>query len=153
MLLTILFQCGNCITMPIIRRLYVATPSILFNFRQDPQKALPYVNTRVLATDHENVFSVRAVREPEKGCKKVLKKKKGRQRYISSVRGGVTPVGGMMKLGIFVEPSDVMNHGNFHLHMMNSLRASGGSKRGFAFEMHLALTTLPCATALAGDLI
>ena len=93
--------------------------------------------------------SVRAVGE----LKKILKKskKKGQQRYISRVRGGGTPKGGMMKLGILVDVLDVMNHAKFHLHKMNILRASGGQKRGFAFEMHMALTTLPCASALASD--
>ena len=65
------------------------------------------------------------------------------------MRGGVTPIGGMMKLGTLVEPSDVMNHAKFHRHQMNNLGASGGQKQGFAFEMHMALTTLPCAFMLA----
>jgi hypothetical protein len=69
------------------------------------------------------------------------------------VRWVRTPVGGMMKLATFVEPLDVINHANFHLKEMNSLQMSGGSKRGFAFEMQLALTTLPCATALASDVV
>jgi hypothetical protein len=30
----------------------------------------------------------------------------------------------MMKLGTFVDPLDVMNHANFHLHVMNILRGS-----------------------------
>jgi hypothetical protein len=67
------------------------------------------------------------------------------------VRGVGTPVGGMMKLDTFVELSDLMNRANFHLCLMSSLWASEGSKRGFSFEMHMALTTLPCATALASD--
>jgi hypothetical protein len=58
--------------------------------------------------------SVRAPRKPEKVYKKY--NKKGRQRYISRVRGGVTPVDGMMKLGTFVEPLDILNHANFHLY-------------------------------------
>jgi hypothetical protein len=57
-----------------------------------------------------------------------------------------------MKLGTFVDVLDVMNHAKFHLHKMNILRSSGGHKRGFPFEMHMALTTLPCATALASDI-
>jgi hypothetical protein len=44
-----------------------------------------------------------------------------------------------------------MNHANFHLRVMSSLEAGGGQKGRFAFEMHLALTTLPCASALASD--
>jgi hypothetical protein len=55
---------------------------------------------------------------------------------------------GVMKLGKFIDPLDVMNHANGHRHTMIILRASGYQKRGFAFEMHLALTLL-CATALA----
>jgi hypothetical protein len=31
------------------------------------------------------------------------------------------------------------------------LGAGGGQKEGFAFEMHMALTTLPCTSALASD--
>jgi hypothetical protein len=56
------------------------------------------------------------------------------------MHGGGTPLGGVMKLGTFVHPPDVVNHANFHLYVMNILQASGGQKR-FAFEMHLALTT------------
>jgi hypothetical protein len=56
-----------------------------------------------------------------------------------------------MKLGTFIDPLDVMNHANFHLYTRIILRVSGDQKRGFAFEMHLALTTPPCATALASD--
>jgi hypothetical protein len=58
-------------------------------------------------------------------------KKKGQQRYISRVRGGGTPIGGMMKFGTFVDVPDVMNHAEFHLRVMSSLRAGWGSKRGF----------------------
>jgi hypothetical protein len=57
------------------------------------------------------------------------------------MRGGRTPVGGTMKLCTFVAPEDVINHANFHLYLMNSLRASEGSKKEFPFEMHMALTT------------
>ena len=60
-------------------------------------------------------------------------------------------MGGMMKLGTFIDPPDVINHASFHPYMVNTLRRSGGQKRGFAFEMHMALTTLPCASALASD--
>jgi hypothetical protein len=70
------------------------------------------------------------------------------------MRVGRTPTGGIMKLGrgLFVDPPEVMNHANFHLHMMNILRDSGGQKRGFAFEIHLALSKMPCATVLASDI-
>jgi hypothetical protein len=67
---------------------------------------------------------VRAVREPEK----IKKNKKGQQRYISRMRGGGTPKDGELKLGTFVEPMDIINHTNFYLFLMNSFRASGGSK-------------------------
>jgi hypothetical protein len=50
----------------------------------------------------------------------------------------------MVKLGIFADIPDVTDHATFHLLLMNLMRASLGSKRGFAFEMHMALTTLPC---------
>jgi hypothetical protein len=36
-----------------------------------------------------------------------------------------------MKLRTFVDVPDVMNHANFHLRVMSSLRAGVGSKRGF----------------------
>jgi hypothetical protein len=58
---------------------------------------------------------------------------------MSRVRGGGTPVGGLMKLDTFVDIPDVMNHANFHLRVISSLGAGGGQKGGFAFEMHLAL--------------
>jgi hypothetical protein len=67
---------------------------------------------------------VRAVREP----KKIIKIKKGQQRYISRICGGVTPNDGELKLGTFVELADVINHTNFYLFLMNSFRASGGQK-------------------------
>jgi hypothetical protein len=70
---------------------------------------------------------VRAEREPEI----IIKLKKGQQRYISRVRGGGTLIGGMMKLGTMVDVPDIMNHANFHLRVMSSLGAGGGSKRGF----------------------
>ena len=44
------------------------------------------------------------------------------------MRGGGTPEDGEMKLGTFVEPMDVINHANFHLYLMISFGASGGSK-------------------------
>jgi hypothetical protein len=56
-----------------------------------------------------------------------------------------------MKLGTLVVTPDVMKHATFRLHRMNSLGASGGRKGGFTFEFIMALTTLPCATALASD--
>jgi hypothetical protein len=56
-----------------------------------------------------------------------------------------------MKLNTFVDVLNVINHANFHLRVMSSLGAGGGQKGGFAFEMHMALTTLLCASALASD--
>jgi hypothetical protein len=91
---------------------------------------------------------VRAVREP----KKIIKVKNGQQRYISHICGGVTPKDGEVKLGMFVELADLINHANFYLFRMNSFRASGSQKRGFTFERHMALTTLPYASALACDI-
>ncbi len=63
---------------------------------------------------------VRAVREPEKVYKKKMKKK-GHQRYISRIRGGGTPKDGEMNFGTLVDPMEVINHANFHLHLMSSL--------------------------------
>jgi hypothetical protein len=57
----------------------------------------------------------------------------------------------MMKRGTFVDVPDVMYHANFHLFETRSLGAGGGQKWGFAFEMLMALTTLPRASALASD--
>jgi hypothetical protein len=74
-------------------------------------------------------WAVLAVREPEKMVKKIIKK--GQQRYISRVRGGGTPRGGEMKLRIFVDILNVINHANFHRFVVLTLRASGGSKMGF----------------------
>jgi hypothetical protein len=37
-----------------------------------------------------------------------------------------------MKLGTLVDVPDVMNHVNFHLRMVSSFGAGGGSKRGFS---------------------
>jgi hypothetical protein len=67
------------------------------------------------------------------------------------VRWGGTPAGGMMKLDTSVELPDAMNRANLYICLMCSLRASRGQKTGFPFEMHMAVTTLPCATALASD--
>jgi hypothetical protein len=56
----------------------------------------------------------------------------------------------MIKLDKFVEFLDVINYTKFHLCLMSSLRSSGESKRGFAFESHMALIQhclalrLPC---------
>jgi hypothetical protein len=58
-----------------------------------------------------------------------------------------------MKLGTLVDVPDVINHVNFHVRVNSCLGASGGQKGGFAFEMHMALTTLPCASALASDIL
>jgi hypothetical protein len=61
------------------------------------------------------------VREP----KKIIKVKKGQQRYISLICGGRTPKDGELKFGVFVELVDVTNCTNFYLFMMNSFWASG----------------------------
>jgi hypothetical protein len=68
---------------------------------------------------------VRAVREPEKIIKKV---RKGQQRYISLMRGGGTPKDDKLKLVTFVEPMDLVNDSTFYLFLINSFRASEGSK-------------------------
>jgi hypothetical protein len=88
--------------------------------------------------------------------KKLVKKNRKKIKKIYSVIfhvcvGAEPPLGGMMKLCTFVDPLDVMNHTTFHHHMMNILRASRGRKTRFAIEMHMALTTLPCTSALASD--
>jgi hypothetical protein len=60
---------------------------------------------------------------------------KGQQRYNSRMRGGGTRIGGMMKIGTFVELPDVSSRANFHLHRMGILQASGlagGSKKRFS---------------------
>jgi hypothetical protein len=62
------------------------------------------------------------------------------------VHGGGTPSGGMMKLGTVVELPNVMYRAKFHSCLMNSLRASGGQRRGSHLELH-AHSTVPCATA------
>ena len=67
-------------------------------------------NTRFKLSTMKIGFSVWAVRE----MKKVKKKKNGGQRYISRMRGGVTPRGGVMKLGTSAETPDVINHAKFH---------------------------------------
>jgi hypothetical protein len=87
-------------------------------------------NTRFEPSTRKIGLSVRAEREPEKIIKT------GPQRYISRMRGGGTPVGSMMKFGIVVEPLNVMNHANFHLNLMASLRARGvgGSKMRFCLS-------------------
>jgi hypothetical protein len=73
-------------------------------------------------------------------------KKKGQERYISRVRGSGTPIGGMMKLGTFVDVPDVMNLANFHIHVMNILRAGIGSK--MAFSLCIAYGSYNIAFAL-----
>jgi hypothetical protein len=65
--------------------------------------------------------------------------------------GGGTPIGGMNKVGTFVDVLDVVNHACFHLRVMHYLRDGVGSIKGFAFEMRMTLTTLLCASALASD--
>jgi hypothetical protein len=57
------------------------------------------------------------------------------------MRGSGTPQGNMMKLSTFVEPLNIIIHANFHVCLMISLQASGGQKRDFPVEMHMALTT------------
>jgi hypothetical protein len=60
------------------------------------------------------------------GCARTWENgKTGHQRYISRSRAGGTLVGSMMKFGKVVEPLILMNHTNFHLNLMASLRASG----------------------------
>jgi hypothetical protein len=66
---------------------------------------------------------VQAVRE----SKKIIKIKR-QQRYISRICRGGTPKDSELKLGIFVELTDAINHTNSYLFRMNSFRASGGSK-------------------------
>jgi hypothetical protein len=56
------------------------------------------------------------------------------QRYTSRWRGGGTPAGKIMILGTFVDLLEVINHASLHLHMMNSLRASGGQEKGFSLK-------------------
>ena len=57
-----------------------------------------------------------------------------------------------MKLCTFVELQDIIKHANFYLFLINGLRARGGGQKiGLPFEMHMALTTLACAAALASD--
>jgi hypothetical protein len=80
-----------------------------------------------------------------------MKKKKNKEGH-QRAREGRTPVVSRMKFGAVVEPQNLMNHADFHLNLMASLRSSGGQKSGFTFEMHLALTTLPCAAALASNI-
>ena len=67
------------------------------------------------------------------------------------VMWGGTLGGGCIKLGMFIELQKVINCVDFHFLQINSLRARGGQKRGFPFEMHMARTTLSCAAALASD--
>ncbi len=47
-------------------------------------------------------------------------KNKGHQRYISRIRGGGTPKDGEMNFGTLVDLMEVINHANFHLHLMSS---------------------------------
>jgi hypothetical protein len=67
---------------------------------------------------------VRALGEP----KKIIKIKKGQQRYISRICGGGIPKDGELKLGTFVKLVDKINHSKLYLFLMNIFRASGGSK-------------------------
>jgi hypothetical protein len=68
---------------------------------------------------------VRAVREPNKTKNQI---KNGLQRFISRICRGGTAKDGELKLGTFVESMDFINGTNFYLFLMNSFRASGGSK-------------------------
>jgi hypothetical protein len=52
----------------------------------------------------------------------------------------------MMKLGTFVDVPDVMNLANFHIHVMNILRAGIGSK--MAFSLCIAYGSYNIAFAL-----
>jgi hypothetical protein len=77
---------------------------------------------------------VRVVREMKKmvNIRKKKKIEKGQQRYISRVRRGGTPSGGMMKLGTFIDPLDVMNRATFHLHirwLFSGLTGGDGSQK------------------------
>jgi hypothetical protein len=47
----------------------------------------------------------------------------------------------MMKLCTLVDVPDVINHANFHCRVMGTLQASKDQKGGFAFELHMVLTT------------
>jgi hypothetical protein len=91
---------------------------------------------------------VRTVREPKKTIETY---KKDNNVIISRVCGGGTPKDGELKLDTFVELVNIINHTSFYLFLMNSFRASGGQKLRFTFGRHMALTTLPCASALACD--
>jgi hypothetical protein len=84
-------------------------------------------NTRFEPSIMKIGSTVRAVREPEKIVKTKNKNKKGQQRYFSRVRGGGTPIGGIMKFGTIVDVPDVINLANFHICSMSSLGAGWGS--------------------------
>jgi hypothetical protein len=46
---------------------------------------------------------------------------------------------------------DVLNHANFQVNLNISLQDAGGKTISVAFEIHMALTPLPCASVLASD--
>ena len=56
-----------------------------------------------------------------------------------------------MVLSLSGDPQEVITCANFYVYRMSSLGAVGGQKRGFLLKLDLALTTLPCAAALACD--
>jgi hypothetical protein len=87
-------------------------------------------NTRFNPSTMKIGLFVRAVREPEKVNKKIIKK--GHERYTSPMRGGGTPEGGSMKFCTFVESLDVIKCANFHVYLMINLRARWGSKMSFS---------------------
>jgi hypothetical protein len=77
----------------------------LFNFRPDPKKGTSLrQNTRFEPSTIKIGFSVWALREHDEVYVRKQKNKKGHQRYISRVREGGTPVGGMMKLCTLLIP-------------------------------------------------
>jgi hypothetical protein len=56
----------------------------------------------------------------------------------------------MLKFGKFVESINIFSYANFHLYLTNSLLASGGQKRGFPFEMQMALHDIKTLRCRAG---
>jgi hypothetical protein len=77
-------------------------------------------------------------------------KKLGQQRYTSRMRRCETSARSLMTFSKFVEPQDLKNHYKFHPIWWIVCKLES-QKWGFPFDLHLALTTLPCATALASD--
>jgi hypothetical protein len=95
------------------------TSTILFIFRPDPKRHHLTSEHAFWAINHGNWSVGTGCARTWENC--VKNGKKDTQRWISRLRGGGTPVGGMMKLGKLVEPLD-----------MNSLWASGGSQKRFS---------------------